>query len=64
MDILNSLTMAPAPHNSIYKAYFNDPTLSDLTIRLSDRIVDVHRIILCRRSVYFEKLILGPFKVS
>ena len=56
--------MTPPPENNIYKAYFNDPTLSDLTIRLSDRTVHVHRIVLCRRSVYLEKLILGAFKVS
>jgi hypothetical protein len=56
--------MAPSPDNNIYKAYFNDPTLSDLTIRLSDRNVHVHRIVLCRRFVYFEKLILGSFKVN
>jgi hypothetical protein len=55
--------MVPSPDNNIYKAYFDDPTLSDLTIRLSDRTVHVHRIVLCRRSLYFEKLILGRFKV-
>ena len=49
---------------TFHNHYFNDPTLSDLTIRLSDRTVHVHRIVLCRRSAYFEKLILGGFKVS
>jgi len=58
--------MAPSSGSKITfnKHYFNDPTLSDLTIRLSDRTVHVHRIVLCRRSAYFEKLILGGFKVS
>jgi hypothetical protein len=56
--------MAPSPGTDIHKAYFDDPTLSDLTIRLADRSLHVHRIVLCRRSVYFEKLILGGFKVS
>lgn len=55
--------MAPSS-GDIYKDYFNDPTLSDLTIRLSDRTVHVHRIVLCRRSKYFNKLILNGFKVS
>ena len=57
--------MAPSSGTDDYhKHFFNDPTLSDLTIRLSDRTVYVHRIVLCRRSAYFEKLILSGFKVS
>jgi hypothetical protein len=57
--------MAPSSGTEGYhKHYFNDPILSDLTIRLRDRIVHVHRIVLCRRSAYFEKLILGGFRVS
>ena len=55
--------MAPSS-GDIYKNSFNDSTLSDLTILLSDRKVYVHRIILCRRSKYFNKLILNGFKVS
>jgi hypothetical protein len=46
----------------IYKTYFNNPTLSDLTIVLSDQNVFVHRIVLCRRSKYFEKLVLNGLK--
>lgn len=45
------------------KTYFDDPSLSDLTIKLSDRSVHVHRIVLCRGSKYFEKLITGQFQV-
>ena len=60
----DSPTMTPSPGSDIHKHYFDDPTLSDLTIRLSDRTVHVHRIVLFRRSAYFEKLILGGFKVS
>jgi hypothetical protein len=56
--------MALSPNFDVYKSYFNEPTLSDLTIRLSDRTIYVDRRTLCRRSAYFEKLILGPFKVS
>jgi hypothetical protein len=55
--------MAPSPGSDLHKSYFDDPTLSDLTIRIVDRTVHVHRIVLCRRSIYFEKLILGEFKV-
>lgn len=55
--------MAPSS-GDIYKTYFNDPTLSDLTILLSDQKVYVHRIILCRCSKYFNRLILNGFKVS
>jgi hypothetical protein len=51
----------PPPLN---KTYFNDSTLSDLTIKLSDRSVYVHRIILCRGSEYFDKLLTGRFKVN
>ena len=50
----------PAP----WKDYFDNPTLSDLTIRLSDRVVHVHRIVLCCGSEYFEKLLTGNFKAS
>jgi len=55
--------MAPSPDFDVYKSYFDDPTFSDLTIRLSDKTIMVDRRTLCRRSKYFEKLILGPFKV-
>lgn len=49
--------------SDIFKDYFDDPTLSDLTIRLSDRTVHVHRIVLCRKSEYFNSLLTGRFKV-
>jgi hypothetical protein len=49
--------------SDIFKDYFDDPTLSDLTIRLSDRTVHVHRIVLCRKSEYFNSLLTGHFKV-
>jgi len=48
----------------LWKDYFDNPTFSDLTIRLSDRVVRVHRIVLCRGSEYFEKLLTGNFKAS
>lgn len=57
--------LSEKPTNSkLYKDYFNDLTLSDLTIRLSDRTVHAHRIVLCRGSEYFAKLLTGRFQVS
>jgi hypothetical protein len=47
----------------LYQNYFDNPTFSDLTIRLSDRTVSVHRVILCRKSEYFSSLLAGHFKV-
>jgi len=48
----------------LYYTHFNDPTLSDLTLKLSDgTVVYAHRVVLCRRSKYFSKLILGGFNV-
>jgi hypothetical protein len=60
--------MANSQNNSVvesnlYKAFFDDATLSDLTIQLSDRTVRVHRIVLCRKSEYFAMLLTGPFQV-
>ena len=49
--------------SNLYKAFFDDATLSDLTIQLSDRCVRVHRIVLCRQSEYFTKLLTGRFQV-
>jgi hypothetical protein len=34
----------------IYDTYFDDPIFSDLTIKLSDRTLHVHRVMLCRGS--------------
>jgi hypothetical protein len=51
-----------ASTHALWQDYFDDPTLSDLTIRLCDRVVHVHRIVLCRGSEYFAKLLTGSFK--
>ena len=56
-------THQPLP-SKLYKAYLNDPTLSDLKIQLSDRSVYAHRIVLCRGSAYFAKMLTGHFQVS
>jgi hypothetical protein len=49
--------------SDLYKAFFDNETFSDPTIQLSDRAVHVHRIVLCRRSEYFTKLLTGQFQV-
>ena len=46
------------------KNYFDNPTFSDLTIQLSDRSVNTHRIILCGKSEYFRTLLTSSFKVG
>lgn len=61
-------TMAQSKTNAaleseLYKAYFDDPTLSDLTIRLTDRSLHVHRIVLCRGSGFFTSLLLSGSRV-
>jgi hypothetical protein len=49
---------------ALFKSYFDDPTLSDITIKLSDRSVYVHRIVLSRRSEHFSNsLATKNFKV-
>ena len=55
-------TIKKAP--ALYKAYFDDPSLSDFTIKLSDRSVHLHRVVLCRGSEYFANLLDGRFQVS
>lgn len=54
--------MAPSP-GAVYNDYFNNKTLSDLTIRIGDRQVHVHRIVLSSHSAYFNKLLTSGFKV-
>ena len=49
--------MAPSSGTDNYTTYFDNEKLSDLTIRLGDRCVFVHRIVLCRHLAYFEKLL-------
>jgi hypothetical protein len=53
-----------SPH-WLYSTHFDDPAFSDLTLQLSDgKKIHVHRVVLCRRSEYFSKLIAGGFVVS
>jgi hypothetical protein len=47
----------------LYRSYLDDPSLSDLTLKLSDRAVHVHRIVLCRASEYFTSLLTRSFQV-
>lgn len=47
-----------------YSTYFDDPTFSDVTIKLRGRDVRVHRIVLRRNSKYFANFLTGRFMVS
>jgi hypothetical protein len=53
-----------AGERDIYDTYFDDPKFSDLTIKLSDRTVHVHRVMLCRGSQYFKSLLADSSKVG
>jgi hypothetical protein len=57
-------TTAVARNRDLGNSYFDNSTFSDLTIKLSDRVVHVHRVVLCRGSEYFRSLLAGKFKVS
>ena len=49
----------------LYTTYFNDPTFSDMTLKLSDGTeILAHRVVLCRGSKYFSELIIGGLGVS
>lgn len=48
---------------ALFKAYFDDPAMSDITVKLSDRSLHLHRIVLCRASEYFSSLLTKNFKV-
>jgi hypothetical protein len=53
-----------AGERDIFETYFDDPKFSDLTLKLSDRTVHVHRVVLCRGSQYFKSLLAGSFLVG
>ena len=61
---LTSSTPYKSQPSKLYKAFLDDPALSDLTICLSDRTVYAHRIVLCRGSEYFANMFTGRFQVS
>ena len=50
-------------NRQLFKDHFDDPTFSDITLTLSDRSVKLHRVVLCRKSEYFTKLLTGGFQV-
>jgi hypothetical protein len=52
------------PNLDLYNSYFDYPTLSDLTLKLSERTVHAHRIVLCHTSEYFTSLLAGKFRVN
>lgn len=55
--------MYNAPPTKLYKDFLNNPTLSDITIRLGDKSWYAHRIVLCRGSEYFDNMLTGRFQV-
>ena len=42
---------------ALFKTYFDDLKMSDITICLNDRTVFLHKIVLCRGSEYFSNLL-------
>lgn len=45
---------------ALYKTYFDNPKMSDINIILSGhRILQLHKIVLCRGSEYFSNLLLA-----
>ena len=44
--------------------FFSDKTLSDVIVKFGDQEIFAHRIILVKSSVWFEKALLGDFKVG
>ena len=65
---LRSPSASPVPHTAVferqlYKTFFDDATLSDLTIKLGDHTVQVHRIVLCRVSEHFASLLEDSIQV-
>lgn len=51
-------------HHWLYYTHFNDLTLSDLTLKLSDgTVTHAHYVVLCRQFKYFSKLIFAGFNV-
>ncbi|RSL61090.1 hypothetical protein CEP53_005221 [Fusarium sp. AF-6] len=59
--------MASGPFDSFrssLKDYFNQDTLSDLSVICDGQTFKVHRLILCAHSKYFFKQLNGPWKES
>jgi hypothetical protein len=53
-----------ADRRDLVNSHFDDPTFSDLRIKLGDRVVHVHRVVLCRGLEYLTSLLAGRFQVS
>jgi hypothetical protein len=48
---------------ALFKTYFDDPNMSDITIMLQGRTVHGHGIVLCRGSEYFSNLLAESSQV-
>lgn len=44
--------------------FFMSGKFSDFELRHTDHTFNVHKIVICGKSLYFEKLCCGNFKVS
>jgi len=45
-------------------AMFNNPLFSDVSFKLEDRLIPLHKIVLCSQSDYMKALLLGSFSES
>jgi hypothetical protein len=55
VEMTDQVTLKGPP--ALFKTYFDDPTMSDITIMLQGRTVYAHGIVLCRGSEYFSNLL-------
>jgi hypothetical protein len=44
--------------------FFNDKTFSDVRVRFGDHEIFAHRIILVKSSMWFQRALMGNFKVG
>jgi hypothetical protein len=45
-------------------AMFNNPVFSDVSFKLEDRLIPLHKIVLCSQSDYMKAMLLGSFMES
>lgn len=63
VDMTDQVNIKAPP--ALYKTYFDDAKISDINIILSGhRIVQLHKIVLCRGSEYFSNLLVDEVCIS